>query len=56
MKDLTYVRECVEDDGIYTTIMDYSDFEDVEDEHFHELRLNMINSIKELADYLRVRL
>lgn len=51
---LTYVRECVEEEGMYYAFVGYSDFKEVEDEELHKLKETFLNSAKELAEYLRL--
>ena len=48
-EDLIYL---IENEGIEYTFMDYSDFEDITDEKFHELRKAYIAATKALEDYI----
>lgn len=51
-KDAKYVRETIENEGFGYAFLDYSDFEDIKDEKFHELRKAFIKAQQELDDYI----
>lgn len=53
-EELDYVRETVDQEGFDYTFNGYSHFKDIEDEEFHRLRQQYIDSAKELAKYLNV--
>lgn len=48
---LEYVRETIENEGVYYAFIHYSDFEEIKDEKFHELRKAFEKSAKELVEY-----
>ena len=48
------VQETVESEGFGYTFMSYSNFDDVKDQRFHELRQAFVNAAKELATYIDV--
>lgn len=51
---LTYVRECVEEEGMYYAFVGYSDFKEVEDKELHKLKEEFLDASKKLAEYLRL--
>lgn len=53
-QDLVYIRDIVEDEGFAYAFLHYSDFGEVDDEEFHNLRLKFENAAEELAEYLGV--
>lgn len=53
-RNLVDVRLDVENEGFFYAFKDYSDYNEVEDKEFHRLRLNFLNSAKELGEYLRL--
>lgn len=53
-KDLDYVRDTIECEGFEYAFVDYSHFEEVKDERFHELRRAFVKARQELAEYLNV--
>lgn len=50
------VSEAVEAEGFDYTFMDYSDFREIKDEKFHELRENYMEAAEELAKYAIIEL
>ena len=40
------------DEGLHNCFASYSDWEDIKDEEFHRLRLNYLQSAKQLEDYI----
>jgi hypothetical protein len=53
-KDREYVQSKIENEGFDYTFRDYSDFKDIKDPKFHELRLAYKAAAEKLADYVRV--
>lgn len=53
-KELNYIQDTVEDEGFGYAFLHYSDFEEIQDEEFHRLRLEFELSAQALADYLNV--
>ncbi len=53
-RNLVDVRLDVENEGFFYAFKDYSEYKEVEDEEFHRLRINFLNSAKELGEYLRL--
>ena len=52
--DLDYVRETIESEGFDYTFIDYSHFEEIEDEEFHKLRKAYIEAVEKLKEYLHI--
>ncbi len=50
-----YMQIKIEKEGFDYAFEGYSDFEEVEDQYFHELRLNYLKSRKELSDYMGIK-
>lgn len=48
-----YVADCIDNEGMYYCFEAYSDFEEVEDEEFHKLRTNYLNSVRALKRYIK---
>lgn len=40
------------DEGFHYCFKNYSNFDEIKDEHFHELRLAYLKAAKELEDYV----
>lgn len=53
-KGFVGVIDAIENEGFEYAFVNYSSFETVKDEKFHELRENYLEARKELADYLGV--
>lgn len=53
-KDKEYVASTVDSEGFDYAFVDYSDFKDIEDEKFHELRKAYIEARKKLAKYIDI--
>jgi hypothetical protein len=51
-EEKTYVQEVVEDEGFESAFIDYTDFAEIEDLKFHELRQNYILAQEALSDYI----
>lgn len=49
---IEYVKQKAEQEGFHYCFIHYSNFEEVEDEKFHELRKNYIEATKNLEKYL----
>jgi hypothetical protein len=47
-----HVQYRMDAEGFHYCFESYSNFEDVEDERFHELRLAYLKAAKELEDYV----
>ncbi len=52
--DLRYVVETIENEGFYYAMKDYSDYTEVEDEEFHKLRKEFLETGEKLGEYLRI--
>ena len=52
-EDWKYVHSVMENEGFSYCFTDYSYFEDIKDEKFHELRLKYLESAKELEEYVK---
>lgn len=50
--DLDYMHGTLEKEGFDYAFFGYSDFKDIENDHFHILRERYLNARKKLADYL----
>lgn len=48
---MSYVRATVENEGFDYAFRSYSDFEDIKDEEFHELRKAYVEAANALAEY-----
>ena len=51
-KDAKYVRATIENEGFSYAFNDYSDFDDIKDEKFHELRKAFLKAQEELDEYV----
>lgn len=51
-KEKKYVNDRIESEGFEYCFLDYSDFSDIKDEKFHELRRAFIKASDELKKYL----
>ena len=49
-----YVRAVVRNEGLHYAFTHYSEFDEVEDESFHTLRLAYLKASKELEEYVTV--
>lgn len=47
-----YMESKIAKEGFHYAFTGYSDFEEVEDERFHELRLNYLTAMNEFAVYM----
>ena len=52
IKDAKYVSECADNEGVWYCFDGYSDFNDIEDEKFHELRKSFCKAGEELLEYI----
>ncbi len=50
--DAEYILSKIHNEGFHYCFSSYSKFLDIEDEEFHKLRLQYINSIEELTNYI----
>lgn len=50
--DLNYVRSKIEEEGFHYTFADYSDFKEIKDEKFHELRKAYLEAVNNMDHYL----
>lgn len=50
--DLNYVRSKIEEEGFHYTFADYSDFKEIKDEKFHELRKAYLEAVNNMHHYL----
>jgi len=53
-KKMAYVIDCIDHEGFDYAFTGYSDYPEVEDEKFHELRLKYLEARQALADYIGV--
>lgn len=53
-KELQYVQETVECEGFDYAFVDYSDFKEIKDEEFHNLRMAYVEAAEALREYLAV--
>lgn len=51
-EDFRYVQCKISDEGFHYCFESYSNFEDIKDEKFHQLRLAYLKSAKELENYI----
>jgi len=51
-KDAKYVRATIDDEGFEYTFLHYSDFDEIKDDKFHELRKAFLKAQKELDEYI----
>lgn len=51
-EDAQRVNERIKQDGLNYTLMFYSNFSEIKDEKFHQLRLAFIKSATEFQEYL----
>jgi len=51
-KQREYVRDTIENEGFDYAFRHYSDYEEIKDEKFHELRKAYEQAAKELEDYI----
>jgi hypothetical protein len=51
-KDKSYVVSKVDNEGFDYAFIHYSNYEDIKDKKFHELRSAYIKAAKDLSDYL----
>lgn len=49
-----YMASKIEKEGFHYAFIGYSDFEEVEDIEFHNLRLRYIQAVNELGDYMNI--
>ena len=54
-KELDYVRDTVENEGFDYAFRHYSDFEDIKDKKFHELRKAYAKAAEALVEFLNLR-
>lgn len=53
-KEFQYVVDTIENEGFSYAFVDYSDFSEIEDEKFHELRQAYLAADAALREYLGV--
>lgn len=53
-KEFQYVIDTIENEGFSYAFVDYSDFFEIEDEKFHELRQAYLHADAALREYLGV--
>jgi hypothetical protein len=49
-----YIESRIEKEGFHYAFVGYSDFEEVEDAKFHELRKKYLEATKELGEYMNL--
>lgn len=52
-KELEYVKDTIDNEGFDYAFVDYSDFSEIEDEKFHNLRKAYVKAAEELREYVR---
>lgn len=55
-KEKQSVLDAIDNEGFDYTFIHYSDFKDIKDRKFHQLRNNYIKATKALDDYLNKKL
>ena len=53
-KDKSYVASKIENEGFHYAFIHYSNYEDIKDKKFHELRSAYIDAVKNLSEYLEL--
>lgn len=56
LEDFQMVRYRMEDEGFHYCFRSYSEFEEVEDPRFHELRLAYLEAAKNLETYIYTKI
>lgn len=51
--DKEYVLNKIDNEGFHYCFVHYSDFKEIKDERFHQLRENCLKSMKDLEKYLK---
>lgn len=51
-ENFKYVQYKMHDEGFHYCFNDYSNFDEIEDERFHELRLAYLKAANELENYI----
>lgn len=51
-EDKDYIKRKIENEGFHYCFVSYSRFEDIEDEEFHRLRLNYLDAIEKIKNYI----
>ena len=54
-RDLQYVRDCIDNEGFEYAFINYSDYKDVLDPIFHQLREAYVKAYNELEKYVGER-
>ncbi len=52
-EDKEYVSGKINNEGFHYCFVSFSDFKEIEDEKFHELRLNYLDAIIKIKNYLQ---
>jgi hypothetical protein len=52
IEDWERVRYRIDDEGMEYCFRQYSSWEEINDEKFHELRLRLINTMEEMREYV----
>jgi hypothetical protein len=53
-KEFTKVRDTVDNEGFDYCFINYSNFDEIEDEEFHRLRKQYVSAAKQLNNYLGI--
>lgn len=53
-KDLVRIQDIIADDGFLFTFVHYSEFKEIKDDKFHELREQFVKATEKLEEYLGV--
>lgn len=51
-KEFIYVRDIIDQEGFHYAFEGYSDFKEISDEKFHELRQAYLKAAADLSEYL----
>ena len=53
LPDKNYVNDIIDNETFEYTFEDYSDFREIDNPYFHELRIKYLEALKNLKDYLK---
>jgi hypothetical protein len=53
-EDKKYINVAIDNEGFHYCFVNYSDFDDIEDEEFHILRKNYLEAAIKLEKYLEI--
>lgn len=55
-KDLNYVRGTINKEGFESAFVDYSEFQEIQDDEFHALRKKFLEARQGLANFLNLNI